>query len=126
MNRITNGLTEEEQIAYTQLVFRTVSVDDQARLKRGMQLREEMHAAMARGEDPEGYRVDWLKRTSDRIIKVLIGSSEEFNAIYADDKISLGDLSDVITAVVGRLGLHEDEPPSEVEDLSFLDEEGDE
>jgi hypothetical protein len=107
-------LSPAEQIDYAKKVFETVAIDDQQRLKRGLQLREEMHAAIERGEDPKGYRVDWLQRTTSRVMQAITGSAEEFNALYHDDRISVADFADVLESVAHALGLHsvedEDEP----------------
>ena len=107
MDKITNGMSEEEQIAYIQEVLRTVAIDDQARLKRGLQLRDEMHAAIARGEEPRGYRVDWLERSVQRVIQVVLGCGEEFNTLYNDDKASQADFADILLTAMQRLGVME-------------------
>lgn len=100
-------MTTKEKIEFTQRVFTKVAIDDQTRIKNGMALREEMHRAIARGEEPKGYRVEWAVRSVQRVIKTLEACAEELRTLHADDAASTLDFADILTTARRRLGLDE-------------------
>ena len=94
-----------KQIDYTVGVLTRLGWDDQTRLKTGLNLRKEMHAAQERGETPTGYRADWIKNTVKAIIHLLAESGDCFNLLHPDDKASLMDYGDILQTVQSNLGI---------------------
>ena len=101
-------LSSEEKIAFATRVLSTVGVDDYARLQRGLELRKEMHAAQARGEVVMGYRIEWLHKTAQEVIRLVKAAGENFNMLHPDDKCSLLDFGDVLATATLRLGITKD------------------
>lgn len=95
----------EGQVEFTKKVLLAV-VDDQERLRRGMQLRDQMHADMMRGVEPKGYRAEWLSVAIDDVIYAAGQRAEAFNVVHPDDKISAFDILDVLVSSVNTWKSH--------------------
>lgn len=96
-------MTEDEARAVSQ-VFINVHQGVDARLRRGAARRQALAQALARGESPEGPRIDWLRAAGSKVFDVLISEAQRFNAENPDDRISGQDLVDVLINAEALLG----------------------
>ena len=87
---------EEEERVFANGVFLRFLAGEEARLLHGARLREEVHAAVERGEKPQGYRADWLRQEALHLVRVMEQVAMEFNVAHPDDKCSTADLQDVL------------------------------
>ena len=92
------GITVDEQVTYSQMVLKTLAIDDQTRLRNGLKLRDEMHATLAKGQNPSGYRIEWINECMGLILETLRLCAEKFNAIHPEDKVSVLDFCDILMA----------------------------
>lgn len=77
--------------------------DRDAKLRYGAKLRNMMQETISRGEEPKGYRVDWILKTVNEMFQWLSTKAAEFNAQYPQDAISADDFSDVLATASTRL-----------------------
>jgi len=82
-------------------ILRRFCTEDEVRVKFATKSREALHEA--RGEEPQGHRVEWVTATTGKVVKALLEAAEEFNGTYPYDIILLGDFLDVLATVKGRL-----------------------
>ena len=94
-------MTEAEQKDFTVAVFSALVGEKQDRLARGAILRQAMHDTLARGEEPKGYRPDWITEQSRGLVNFLVDAGEKFNLEHPDDQISVSDLLDVLATTAG-------------------------
>jgi hypothetical protein len=87
----------DDQIKAAAKILRDVVTSDQAKLQFGVSKRNEIRDAIRRGDKVTGYRVDWLRKTRDRVIETLQQAAKEFNETHKHDRISVTDLHDVLT-----------------------------
>ena len=92
-------MTESEKIEYATTAFQCLVNEKQSRLRRGLILRQAMHHQIERGEDPTGYRAEWLKATTRKVSQLLAEEAERFNKTYVNDMASVPDLLDVLATV---------------------------
>lgn len=71
------------------------------RLRRGLQRRARIAEALGNGEDPGGYRVEWLKNTASAVLEVIDIAKDKFNDEHIDDLVSRSDVVDVLTTAIG-------------------------
>lgn len=88
--------------AANRILLRLVS-DKEARVKFGLKQRQAMMSAIKRGEEPQGYRPDWIRNTVRAVFQTLAEKAMEFNEIHPQDRISNHDLADVIATCASRL-----------------------
>lgn len=77
--------------------------DKEARLRYGMKKRAEMIAAVQRGEEPTGYRAEWLKETVRAVFRLMASQAAMFNTVHPRDRISTNDFIDVLNTAIGKL-----------------------
>ncbi len=77
--------------------------DKDRRLRTGVELREALGKALARGEEPFHYRIDWLRESSNRVTDLLQTLASEFNQAHPADMCSATDLVDVLATTLGRI-----------------------
>jgi hypothetical protein len=77
--------------------------DKDAKLRYGARLRAMMQEAISRGEEPKGYRVDWILKTVTEMFAWLATKAAEFNAAHPQDAISADDFSDVLSTAQMRI-----------------------
>jgi hypothetical protein len=77
--------------------------DKEAKLRYGAKLRAEMQEMLGRGEEPKGYRVEWILRTVNELFTWLGEKAAEFNAAHPQDAISVDDFSDVLATAQMRI-----------------------
>ena len=80
-------------------VLLRVRTDDGVKLKYGIARRSIVADALARGEDPDDRRIDWIRSTVAKINEVLLESAEEFNKTYPHDLISTLDMQDTLNTM---------------------------
>ena len=68
----------------------------QARLTRGLADRRRIVEALARGETPEGPRVDWIRNTAVAVMTLLGQKAHDYNQANPGDRCSCTDLEDCI------------------------------
>lgn len=86
--------------------FENVIAHAGQRLKTGEALRGRLQSALARGEDPNHYRLEWIRSGVLRINNTLLKLAEEFNAAHPDDRCSVQDLGDVLASTLATLKRH--------------------
>ena len=77
--------------------------DKEGKLRYGARIRAMMQEAISRGEEPKGYRVDWILKTVTEMFGWLSVKAAEFNAAHPQDAISSDDFSDVLSTAQMRL-----------------------
>lgn len=82
----------------SEILFKVVS-DEKLALQRGLKDRERISAIIARGEEPYGHRVDWLRDTAHALNETLMVQAKKFNTAYPGDKISVQDLIDALETI---------------------------
>lgn len=87
----------QAKISYVQEVLGDLIGLKLERLSRGKTLRQVMHAAIARGEEPKGYRPDFIADTSHELVQFLLQRCEKFNMEHVDDMASVADILDVLS-----------------------------
>ena len=81
-------------------VLFTLVTDSRSRLEYGAKLREQMMKDINAGKLATGYRPEWIRASSRRVIVLLNGIAGEFNDEYGSDQASLNDLLDIMATAV--------------------------
>jgi hypothetical protein len=89
-------MTDIEKIDYATTAFQCLVNEQQNRLRRGLILRQKMHNAIERGEDPDDYRARWMKETTGKLARFLAEEAERFNKQHVNDMASVADLLDIL------------------------------
>lgn len=84
-------------------VFLKLVSEKDERLEIGSRIREKMKASIAKGEEPSGYRADWLRESALEIIRTLGSQAQKFNTTYSSDKISAQDMVDALATAMNLL-----------------------
>jgi hypothetical protein len=90
----------DEDVAFTVEVFQKVLANEKHRLAVGAVLRRYIHAQLAKGIEPDHYRMKWMHKGISRMIHELELFGREFNAAHPRDKFSKGDMIDVAESAV--------------------------
>lgn len=99
----TLNLTHREAHRIVAVFLRLVQ-DQEYRLARGGQLRQEMLEAEQVGSDlSENYRFNWQYEAAVSCIKHLGGLGKMFNEAHPDDQLSAQDLVDVFAKAIVML-----------------------
>lgn len=93
---------DETAVKASRILLKFVT-DKDAKLRYGLQRRAEMFKRMADGEEPSGYRAEWIKTSVNAVLKTLIEKAQEFNAMYPQDTISTKDFLDVLATTANRV-----------------------
>ena len=88
--------------AANEILLRFVT-DVDAKLRYGAKMRQAIVDALDRGEDPKGYRWDFLNEASTGLFAWLAERAEEFDTAYPQDKISAQDLADILSLAQMKL-----------------------
>lgn len=94
---------EKARCVFAADVLYKFATSKEKRLKYGAEQRAIMQQALKDGKKIETYRTEWIIKSMDEVIKVLIKSSERFNNTYFHDMISVDDLKDVLTSTINKL-----------------------
>lgn len=84
-------------------LLRTLRTSQEVKLRYGSMKRQELREQLAKGEDPTGYRAEWLRERRNEIVKQLGQFAKDFNAQYPHDCCSLQDLKDVVVSVLNYI-----------------------
>ena len=93
---------EKTLVASVAIIHRFVT-DVDAKLRFGIRVREALRVAMLRGEHPQSYRLDWLRKTAVDLFGFLGERARQFNDEFPQDHISRQDLLDVLNTAVNQL-----------------------
>ena len=101
---------DTDDIAFTVDIFQKVLENEKHRLAVGAVLRRYIHGQLAKGVEPDHYRMKWMHRGISHMIHQLELFGREFNTAHQGDKFSTGDMIDVIdsTALTLRNYIVED------------------
>jgi len=91
---------DTDDIAFTVDIFQKVLANEKHRLACGAVLRRYIHAQLAKGIEPDHYRMKWLHKGISAIVHQLELFGREFNSAHPTDKFSTGDMIDVAESVV--------------------------
>ena len=91
---------DTDDIAFTVDIFQKVLANEKHRLAVGAILRRYIHAQLAKGVEPDHYRMKWLHKGISRIVHQLELFGRDFNTANPTDKFSTGDMMDVAESVV--------------------------
>lgn len=88
--------------AANEILLRFVT-DVDAKLRFGAKMRQQIVDALDKGEDPKGYRWDFLNETSTNLFAWLAERAQEFDAAYPQDKVSAQDMADILALAQMKL-----------------------
>lgn len=77
--------------------------DIDSKLRYGSKQRQNYLEAIDRGEEPKGYRVEYICKTVEQLIGWLSIKAKEFNDKYPQDRISVEDLMDILATTHAKL-----------------------
>jgi len=77
--------------------------NNEKRLKNGLAERERIRKQIQNGEQASGYRAQWLRKSSTRVIHLLQDIAREFDSIYTTDRFSALDLIDVLSTAKKKI-----------------------
>jgi hypothetical protein len=81
-------------------VLYRISTSQTDALQRGLRDRQRISDAIARGEQPLGHRVDWIRDSAMELNQTLMECARRFNERYPSDKASVQDLADVLATLM--------------------------
>ncbi len=93
-------MDHDDEIEFTVETFQRVLTNEKHRLAVGAVLRRYIHSQLAKGVEPDHYRMQWLHRGISRMVHELELFGREFNAAHPADKFSTGDMIDVAESAV--------------------------
>jgi phage terminase small subunit len=79
------------------------TTSDQARLEHGLKVREQIHAALQRGETPDHPRFAWLQAQAKALLDLVFMMGADFDKANPTDKCSVADLCDILDIARNRL-----------------------
>ena len=77
--------------------------NNEKRLQNGLSERERIKKQIQNGDRPSGYRAEWLRKSSARVITLLQEIAQEFDTIYTTDKFSALDLIDILSTTQRKI-----------------------
>lgn len=89
-------MTKDAEIEFTRDVFVKLVTSGIEDMRRGLQLRKDMHESLKRGETPDGYRYQWIKISAQLVINLLHEIAIDFNTKHSGDQVSDFDLLDIL------------------------------
>lgn len=96
-------MDKQDQVDFTVAVLKSLSTNAHDRLEYGRILRQKMHDQIVRGEEPTGYRAEWLKSVAVDLIGRLGAAAHEFDNSHVNDKASVADLLDILATAMNLL-----------------------
>ncbi len=97
------SMTTEEQISFTVSAFLSVLDDSARRIKRSTRLRDQIHEALMRGDEPDHYRVEWMRESVVEIFSLLETIATKFNEAHPDDVCTSQDFEDLLASTLATL-----------------------
>lgn len=96
-----DGGTPEERLTYIKDVFGLIK-NRNTRLTKGVANRKALIGFLSRNEEPTGpssYRLDHIRTTANKIIRLLSETSKVFNLLHGDDLVTVADFGDILASV---------------------------
>ena len=85
-----------EEIAEAALKMLRRAVDNDPRIKRGLQLRAQMHEELESKGGSSSYRAKWVHKSAVEVITALSDIGQRFNNVHLSDHSSVYDLLDIL------------------------------
>jgi hypothetical protein len=95
--------TDDDRAKFASGILYAFATSKDSRLRYGAGKRKEMQAALDSGQKVSGYRAEWILRSVEDVLRVLIKSADRFNSTYFHDYISVDDMRDVLVSTINRL-----------------------
>lgn len=73
------------------------------RVRNGQRLRAKYIEVIKAGGDPDGYRWEWLRKSTGELVELLQMMADDFNKAHPDDFCTIQDLLDIVAGTEGRL-----------------------
>lgn len=96
-------MTPEQEIQFSVETLTEVMRHEHRRRATGFALRNHLHKQLEVGNEPNHYRMEWLRDGVKIVIGELRFMSDRFNREHPDDKVSVGDMLDVLTSSIRTL-----------------------
>ncbi len=87
-------------------ILRIVKGSQASALQNGLKIRDEIRKQIEAGQQPDHYRMDWLRETAVQCIGFIGEAAKMFNATYANDQISQNDVLDVLINAANMVVKH--------------------
>src|SRR5262245_20737496 len=94
---------DTDDITFTVDIFQKVLANEKHRLAVGAVLRRYIHGQLAKGVEPDHYRMKWLHKGISRIVRQLGMLAAALNAKHPAEMFSTGGMVDVAESVVLKL-----------------------
>ncbi len=95
--------TKEAQIEATVTTLVNVIRHQERRLRNAMAMRKTIGEALARGEDPVHYRLDFIRSSVLRVNDALAECARQFDEEHPDDRCSAADFIDILATTRHRM-----------------------
>lgn len=102
-------MSDTDDIGFTVATFKQVLTNDQHRMAVSVTLRNHIREQLEMGIEPDHYRMKWMRRGINIVVRVLEQLGRDFNAQNPTDKFSIHDMMDVANSVVTTLSNHVEE-----------------
>ena len=94
---------DDQTLIAANRIFLRFATDIDAKIRYGQRQRQTLKEALARGETPKGYRVDFINRTARDLFKFLADRALEFNIAYPQDRMNTDDFADILLTAMKLL-----------------------
>lgn len=92
----------DDQIAQTASILHHVVTDDKVKLAWGRMRRQQDKEVVKSGQDPKGYRADFLRSSIRAVNDTLMKCAEDFNKANPHDRVSVRDFLDILGNIYNR------------------------
>ncbi len=99
-------MDDSDDIGFTVSAFKQVLNNEHHRMAVSVALRNHIREQLEQGIEPDHYRMKWLHRGINVVVRVLEQLGREFNEANPTDKFSIHDMMDVANSVVTTLSDH--------------------
>jgi hypothetical protein len=89
-------VTAEQEIESSVETLTAILRHEHRRAATGATMRTHLHKQIELGNDPEHYRMDWLRESVLEIMEHLQIIADNFNRTHDNDKASIGDMLDIL------------------------------
>jgi hypothetical protein len=88
------------QIKFANEVLYSLLTTQKKRLENSVQKRNALMASIDRGENPTGYRADFLRDSAKRVLMELASIAKDFNDAHPDDRCTAQDFVDILNTTI--------------------------
>lgn len=92
-----------DQDKFIQHIFVRTKMNEQAKYRKGQGIREIIFQKLALGEEVEGYRIDFLRNSVNRLFHFMEEIGTEFNKKYPEDRFTTNDFGDILATALNCL-----------------------